>query len=258
MSLIEAVFLGAIQGITEFLPVSSSAHLVIIPKLLGITYQGKEFDIFLNIGSLLAVIVYFRLRVWSILQGINDFVSKKKTENRYFFVTIFLSSLPVIVVFGILEILFEVDVNSRWIMFASTLFFSIVLYFCDQKENSRENISRKDSILVGAAQILSFFPGASRLGLCLSVLRYKGCLRDESFKYSMLLSIPPVTGACFLKLLKVFTGKIVVENWTCVIIGAFSAFICGLIFVDFVVKFLKRHSLLPIIIYRLLSLGTLL
>jgi undecaprenyl-diphosphatase len=250
MTFFQAFLLGAVQGIAEFLPISSSAHVALASQLLDLPLEDNTFSVFLNIGSILAVMVYFGRHMLSMFSGSIDFITNRKTKNRYFFATIVLSSLPVIFIFGILEIVFKVSIDSVMVQSVMMIFFATVLYLCDQNPADKKNISRKDSILVGFAQVLSFVPGVSRLGSCLSMMRYLRYSREESFRYSMLLSIPPVLGACSVKLMQIFAGKIVIENWSMVLIGSVSAFAFGLISLFFMVRFFRRYTLLPIIIYR--------
>jgi undecaprenyl-diphosphatase len=252
MTFFQAFLLGAIQGITEFLPISSSAHVAVASKLLNFHLKDNVFDVFLNMGSVLAVMVFFRQHMFNMFYGFVDFIGHKKTENRYFFMTIFLSSLPVVFVFGMLEIILKISINSTLILSAMLILFAIVLYFCDQNPTDEKNISRKNSILVGFAQTLSFVQGVIRLGSCLSMMRYLHYSREESFRYSMVLSVPPVFGACFVKLMKVFTKEAVIENWSMVAVGSISSFVFGLISLTLMVKFLQKHTLLPMIIYRIL------
>nr|MCR5225497.1 hypothetical protein [Alphaproteobacteria bacterium] len=134
MTFLHALFLGAIQGITEFLPVSSSAHMLVLPRLFGLPYQGKAFDVFLNLGSLLAILVFFHSAFFSMLCGLKDFLINKKTKDRDFFITLFWSSLPTIIVFGIAEVFFNVEIKSTVVMAISMIVFSIILYFCDTRK----------------------------------------------------------------------------------------------------------------------------
>ncbi len=252
MTFLYALLLGAIQGITEFLPVSSSAHLIVIPKLFGFPYQGKEFDVFLNLGSLLAILVFFRAAFFSMLFGLKDFVIDKRTQNRNFFITIFWSSLPTIVVFGIAETVFNIEINSPVIMGISMIVFAVVLYLCDIRESASLKVTRTDSILTGIAQTMSLIPGVSRLGACLSMMRYLNYTREDSFKYSMILSIPPVAGACFLKLLKILCSNAYTIDWSMVMFGCFSSFVFGLISLEMVCRFMRKFTLFPIVVYRIL------
>lgn len=251
MSTAEAIFLGAIQGISEFLPISSTAHVILFSKLFGISMPDPAFFIFLNIGTLLALIFYYFRDVWKLFLGGIDFIFFKKSDNCELFLTLFLSSLPVFIIFGIAEIIFDFKLESPIVLALSMIIFAIILYFCDQKPTEKNKVNRYDSILTGIAQVISLIPGVSRLGACLSMMRYRGYSRTEAFRYSMILSIPPVVGACFLKFLKIALGKIIISNWCSVFIGCFSAFIFGLIILHFVNLFLKKFTLLPLVIYRI-------
>lgn len=246
-----AIALGAVQGITEFLPVSSSAHLLLLPKLFNIPYQGKEFDVFLNIGSLLAILVFFNSYIFKLLFGFKDFVINNHTTNRYFFVTLLLSSLPTIIVFGIAEIFFKVEIQSFLLMGIMMIICAILLYIVDRNPTVKSHVNRTDSIMVGFAQTASLIPGVSRLGACLTMMRYMNYSREESFKFSMILSIPPVAGACTLKLIKILMSD-GTYDWSMIAVGCVSSFVFGLISLNAVSCFLRYFTLLPIIIYRLL------
>ncbi|MDR2157808.1 MAG: undecaprenyl-diphosphate phosphatase [Holosporaceae bacterium] len=252
MTFFQAFCLGVIQGITEFLPVSSSAHVDIFSKLMNLPHQDKAFNIFLNIGSLLAVVVFFRRQVAAMFWGGVDFIRNKKTDDRLFFVTILLANLPTITVFGALEIVFQVEINSAIVLAASMILFAVILYLCDRNPTDKENASRKDILLVGLVQPLSFISGVSRLGICMSMMRYLRYSREESFRYSMVLSIPSVLGACGVKLIKALIGQSIIENWSMVAVGCLSAFVFGILSLYGVIRFLRNHTLLPIVIYRIL------
>ncbi len=252
MTFLYALLLGAIQGITEFMPVSSSAHLLVIPKLFGLPYQGKEFDVFLNLGSLLAILVFFRSAFFNMLFGFKDFMINRKSQNRYFFVTLFWSSLPTIVIFGIAEIFFSIEINSAVVMGISMIVFAVVLYLCDTRQSAELKVTRTDSILTGIAQTMSLIPGVSRLGACLSMMRYLNYTREDSFKYSMILSIPPVMGACSLKLLKIISSGTQSIEWEMVGLGCFASFVFGLVSLEMMCRFLRKFTLFPIVIYRIL------
>ncbi|MDR1335183.1 MAG: undecaprenyl-diphosphate phosphatase [Holosporaceae bacterium] len=253
MDLSHAILFGIIQGVTEFLPISSSAHLRIIRNICGIFENEPAFEIFLNAGSFLAIVFFYHQLIWKLLRGSWDLLTVCRSEDRDFFITIAVSSVPVIVIFGIAEIVFSISINSMLIMSIAMIVFSVVLWLCDRNAQQMPGpVSRKHSILVGIAQILSFIPGVSRLGSCLSMMRYLGYSRRESFRYAMLMSLVPVCGAITLKLLKVFCGKIFINDWNAVFVGGLFAFVSGLITLHFMDSFLKTHQLLPIIIYRII------
>ncbi|MDR3155602.1 MAG: undecaprenyl-diphosphate phosphatase [Holosporaceae bacterium] len=253
MNLLQAALLGIIQGITEFFPVSSSAHLYFTQNMLGISNNEQAFGIFLNIGSFLAVVFFYRRHIMELLCGLRDLLIAHQSKDRNFFITLVITSTPVIVIFGIAEIVFEINVDSVFTMCTAMIVFSVILWLCD--ENLRQipgPVARKHSILVGIAQVLSIVPGISRLGSCLSMMRYLGYSRRESFRYSMLMSLIPVCGAITLKLLKVFCGRIFIQDWNAVFVGGLFAFVFGLMALRFMDSFLKTHTLLPIIIYRII------
>lgn len=250
--MLHAIYLGIIQGITEFLPVSSSTHLMIFSKLYGLPNNRHCFDIFLNIGTLLTILVYYRSSIVDLFSGFIDFIKNKKTENRCLFLTLFLSSIPTIIIFGIAELFFDINFNSIALLSVSLILFAIVLLFCDQKPENNKKMTIKDGLIIGIAQLLSIIPGVSRLGICFSAARYLQFSREESFRFSMLLSIPPVVGACSIKLLKIFSGKLSIDNWSFVIVGCLFSFIFGLFSISIINNFLKKHSMLPLVIYRII------
>jgi undecaprenyl-diphosphatase len=252
MTLLHAIFLGIIQGITEFLPVSSSAHLMVFSKLMGLPEQRLSFDVFLNIGTFLAIFVFFWPKIWSLIRGSKDLLMNKKTEDRNFLLILIASSIPTIIVFGFAEIFLDIDFKTNVILSIALVVFAIILWFCDRQPMENKTITMKDGIFVGCAQILSIIPGVSRLGICLSMMRYLHYSREESFKFSIILSIPPVAGACLLKLINCFSGKTPIDNWLFVFIGCIFSFVFGLMSLTTVNIFLKKYTLLSVIIYRII------
>ncbi|MDR2107829.1 MAG: undecaprenyl-diphosphate phosphatase [Holosporaceae bacterium] len=250
MTFCDAFLLGAIQGVTEFLPVSSSAHVDVFAHLSGLPRPSDDFGIFVNCGSLLAVLIFFRYRIRNIWRGGVDFISGRKTADRSFFATFVLSSIPVTIVYAA-GMLLRIRIDSIKISAVLLIVFAVVLYFCDQTPVRDRKISGRDSILTGIVQSLSFFPGVSRLGICMSAMRYLKYSREESFRHSLLLYIPPVSAACCAQLIKIAAGK-VNENLLIGLTGLASSFLFGLIFLPFVLKFLQKHTLLPVIAYRIL------
>jgi undecaprenyl-diphosphatase len=251
MNTIHAIIVGIIQGITEFLPVSSSAHTYFFRQLSDLPLSDKSFDIFLNIGSLLAIFVFYRSHIRELLLGGIDFLKGRTTPNRRFFVIILLASFPIIVIFGVAEIFFAIDAVDPIILAVSTIIFALILWFCDMRPHHNTRFSRRDCILVGIAQLASILPGVSRLSACLSVFRYLEYTREDSFRYSMLLSIPPVAGAIFLKLIKVIFVTKLPMNWIHVAAGSVTAFVFGLGSLAVVSNYLRRHTWVPIILYRI-------
>ena len=252
MELLQTIVLGIIQGITEFLPVSSTAHLMILPEIFGFSYQGRTMDIFLNIGTLAAVLVFYRRDIWNLILGLCDFFRAKTSDNREFFLTMFLANAPLIVIFGLIEVIWGFEINSMLMFGINLIFFGILLMITDTAPIKKNMITRRDAIITGLWQMLSLFPGVSRLGICYTVLRQKEYNRQESFKFSMLLSIPSVAGACFLKMLKIISGDIAMVDLQQILLSALVAFGVGLLSITLVTKLLVKHSFIPLMIYRII------
>lgn len=249
MYLFDSIILGAVQGITEFLPVSSTAHTALFQRIFSLHHFGRDFNILLNLGTLLALILYFFKDFLKIFFGGLNFLCNKHSKNRDFFLMILLANLPALILFGVLEFL-EIKVTSTKLAAINLIGFGVILYLCDQKPTTKKEFSLKDAMKIGIAQMLSFFPGVSRLGICLSMCRYLGYDRRESFKFSMLLSLVPIAGVCCLKILKIFTKHTV--EFHIATAGIISALVFGMISLFFVNKFLKKHTLTPIVIYRII------
>lgn len=255
MTLWQAAALGIIQGITEMLPISSSTHLMIFSKFQGLPNQRLSFDLFLNMGTVLAIIAFFWPQVFSLIKGSWDIVNGKKSENRDLFITVVVANIPLVILFGLAEALFDINFQSKFLISFSLIIFAVILWLCDRmaSDNKKKTyVSRKDAIFTGIIQICAIIPGVSRLGISLSMLRYLKYPRQIAFEFSMVLSIFPVLGACFLKMLKIFTGSIVVENWTAISIGCVFSFLFGLISLFFAHSFLKKHSTLCFAVYRII------
>lgn len=252
MDFVSATVLSFVQGITEFIPVSSSAHLLFVRKFLGLSYD-HAFDIFLNIGTALAIIVYFWNESCALFVGGIDFLRFKKTSERAFFFNIAVASLPTIIVFGMVEVSFGGQAKSSVIFISCMLIFSVVLYFCDRffKAVRAERPSLKEWLFVGCAQVISIFPGVSRLGITASAFRILGFKRQETFKYSMLLSLPAVLGALFLKFIKIFCKSATVPAAEYVLICTICSFVVGFLTIKLVDHFFKKHTFLIFVIYRI-------
>lgn len=255
------VVLAIVQGIAEFLPISSSLHLNFFSSIINHGYSDAEissFCILLNLGTLLALCWHYRQDVWQIMRGFFDFLFFKKTENRECFLSVTIANIPTIVLFGYVEIVCGGQNFSNIVMLSAMIIFSIIMFMCDKigKTDLNEMPYRKEWILVGIAQLFSMIPGVSRLGSNLCMFRVLGFDRLASFKYSMILSIPPVLGATFLKTVKLTMGQnnfcSDLLNFSCISIGILISFVCGSLALRLVEHFLQRFTLSPFVIYRIL------
>lgn len=258
-----AFILAVVQGVTEFLPVSSSMHLNFISSLFNHNISHQElsaFCIFLNIGTLLALVSYYKAEVCGIIRGGFDFVFLKNTNDRSLFINIAVANIPTVIVFGYVEICCGGQNFSASTMAIALFFFSFVLFFCDMSGSMQRDTAptMREWIIAGFAQLFSVVPGVSRLGSNLCAFRMLGFSRCDSFKYSMLLSIPPVLGACALKIIKVLLSKLENQllfnellNIPCVVFGIVVAYICGRFTLNYITSFLERFTVSLFCVYRI-------
>ena len=239
---IEILILAAVQGISEFLPISSSSHLILISNLYDFKTSSLLIDISLHLGSLFAIIFYFR----------NDLFDLR--NNRKLLGLILIGSLPLII-FGYL--LHSTDLiyllrNIKVIAW-TTLFFGIILFFADQRkidQNISSNLNIKNILFIGLFQILALIPGVSRAGITMTAARFLKFNRVDSSKIAFLLSIPALAGASFLGLKDAFNQSLEINYL--IVIAIILSFLFSYITVKFFLIYINRFSLNLFIIYRIL------
>ena len=241
-NIIEVLILSAIQGISEFLPISSSAHLILVSSLYEFKSSSLLIDISLHLGSLFAIIYFFRKELLDI-----------KNNQRLLSLIIF-GSIPLIIVGYILYttgIIYSLR-NIKVIAWA-TLIFGVILYIADQSRIDKKissNLNIKTILIIGLFQIFSLIPGVSRAGITITVARILKFNRVDSSKISFLLSIPALAGASFLGLKDVFEKSF--EFNYLVIIAIVSSFIFSFTTVKFFLEYINRFSMNAFVIYRII------
>ncbi len=240
-NLIDIIILSAIQGISEFLPISSSAHLIIISKLYDIRSSSLLIDISLHLGSLFAIIIFFR----------KDLLNLK--NNQTLLKLIIIGSLPLII-FGYIVYSTELIFLFRNIKIIAwtTLIFGIALYFSDQRrmdQNISTNLNLKTIIFIGLFQILALIPGVSRAGITITAARFLRFNRVDSGKISFLLSIPALAGASFLGFKDIPNESIEIN--ISIITAIFFSFLFSYLTVNFFLRYLNSFSLNVFVIYRI-------
>tara|TARA_B100000902_G_scaffold382973_1_gene421247 strand:- start:226 stop:993 length:768 start_codon:yes stop_codon:yes gene_type:complete len=239
---IEILILSAIQGISEFLPISSSAHLIIVSNLYNLKTSSLLIDISLHLGSLLAIVIFFR----------KDLLDLK--NNKKLLSLIIIGSIPLIIFGYILHTTELINLlrNIKVIAF-TTLFFGIILFFADQRkvdQSISSNLNFKSIIFIGLFQILSLIPGVSRAGITMTAARFLKFNRVDSGKISFLLSIPALSGASFLGL-KDISNQSLEINYI-VIAAIILSFLFSYITIKFFLSYLNRFSLNIFVIYRII------
>lgn len=261
---LQAVVLGIIQGLTEFLPISSSAHLRILPEVFGWGDPGAAFTAVVQIGTELAVLIYFWRDIWRI--GSTWVKSLFRPEYRgqldarmgWF---IILGSVPIVVLGIALKDVIEQDFRSLWVIGTMLIVMGIVLGIADRVGGTSKRLkqlSLRDAILMGCAQALALIPGVSRSGATLSMGRFLGYERETATRYAFLLAIPAVIGAGLFELKEIPHGDNL-YGWGPTIVATIASFIVGYAAIAWLLRYITTHSYTPFVIYRIaLGAGTLL
>lgn len=255
MSIVTAIIYGVIQGVFEFLPVSSSAHLRLLPKILDINDPGKLFDLFMNIGTVSAIIFFFRQEIIHIVKEFLFFVTFQKSKNKHFNVlmkNLFFSTLST---FFCVYLLKKNPIPELpWLMPINLVVFGLIMgivdFFCKKREGILENENLKISLTLGFFQAMAIFSGVSRLGITMTLLRFFNCSRKESAKFSFLLSIPMVVGAMGVEFMNLSGTNDL--NVVPMIIGGMVSFLVGYIVLKCFLNFIDKISLMPFSIYRVI------
>lgn len=248
MTDIQAVVLGVLQGAGEFLPISSSAHLALAPRVFGWPDQGLAYDVMLHMGTLLAVVIYFA-RDW--LKIFRDaFTSPRASEGRMLWL-LALASVPA----GVIGLLLnskaeEAFRDPLWIAF-NLLFFSVFIWLADRRpaQTLREaSFSVKHALLIGSAQCLALMPGASRSGMTIMAALFLGYTRSSAARLSFLMSTPVILGAGLLEARKISPAQLD----SAFALGLAVSALAGMAFIWLLMSWVKKRSLAPFIAYRVL------
>ena len=258
--LLKAVVLGTIQGLTEFLPISSSAHLRIFPELFGWGDPGAAFTAVIQIGTELAVLIYFRKDIWRIFSTWSRSLVQAEYRGHLdarmgWFIII--GSLPIVVLGVLLKDIIERDFRNLWIIGSTLIVMGIVLGVADKLSRNNKaikNISLLDAILMGLAQALALIPGVSRSGATISMGRALGYEREAATRYAFLLAIPAVVGAGLFEL-KEIPGGDNAYGWGPTLVGTVVSFVVGYAAIAWLLRYVATRSYTPFVLYRV-ALGT--
>jgi undecaprenyl-diphosphatase len=256
--------LGLTQGLTEFLPVSSSGHLLIVPWLFKWTdfQQGdpiqKAFDVALHIGTFVAALAYFRKDlVVYIRDGVKAVVNRKippTMEGKLAWLLV-VSSLPAALIGAVLEQKIDAKLGKIPLIAVSLIVFGLVLAWADRLKGKRsiEEYTMKDALVIGAAQILSLNPGTSRSGITITAGRAQGFTRDAAARVSFLMALPVTAGAIAYKMLKLAKDGIPAGLKGAMVAGIITAGISGWLAVWGTLKLVRTRSFTPFVIYRVIA-----
>ena len=263
MPIIHAIVLGLIQGLSEFLPISSSGHLLLAPWLFGwndfsdVSVE-KAFDVALHLGTLIAVVAYFRKDlVVYVRDGLRMVVQKKKphtTEGRLAWLLV-VASVPAALVGAIAGSWVDEHLGKPVIIAASLIGFGLLLAWADRRRGTRkfEEMNSRDAIVIGLAQVIALNPGTSRSGISISASRILGFDRDTAVRFSFLLSIPVTAGAVVIKMAKLLKDGIPDGLAIPMVVGVVTAGISGWLAVAGLLKLIRSKSFDAFVIYRVVA-----
>lgn len=260
MDWLQILLLALVQGITEFLPVSSSAHLILVPVLTGWQDQGLAFDVALHLGSLSAVLIYFRHDILSMSRSwTQSLVTRRLDSESRLAWAVILGTIPV----GLAGLAFadviEDTLRSPLYMAAGLILFGLALGWADWKHRGQRDerqLNWKDVLFIGVAQAIALFPGTSRSGITITAALLLGLSRDAAARFSFLLSIPVIMIACGLQTFALIKSGMDTD-WSAmlagIVISGISAYLC----IHYFLGFIKRIGMQPFVVYRI-ALGVVL
>ncbi len=259
MDYLAALYYGVIQGVTEFLPVSSSGHLALLPNLLDIKDPGVFFDLSMHLGTAFSVILYFRKDLLILGSEYLKLFDKNhpRTGQSYFALNLLISTVATFFLVLLIKKYAFLYGRSNQLIAINLIFFGLLMWFFDKRGTSQESnfmekkIDFKRSIWVGLFQGLAVFPGVSRSGSTLTISRALGLSREESTRFSFLLSLPIIIGGFVFKLPELFSGQVPFKLDLC-LLGILVSFIVGLITIHYFLKFIKKMGLGIFSFYRII------
>jgi undecaprenyl-diphosphatase len=256
LDFLKAVVLGVLQGLTEFLPISSSAHLRIFPELFGWGDPGAAFTAVIQIGTELAVLIYFRKDIWRIASAWVQSLYKPElrgTLDSRMGWYIIVGSLPIVVLGVLLKDIIEEDFRSLWIIGTTLIVLGIILGIADRVGKSDRSISRMSmghAVALGLAQACALVPGVSRSGATISMGRFLGYDREAATRFAFLLAIPAVVGAGLFELQEIPGGDNAYGPLP-TLVATVVSFVVGYAAIAWLLRYVSTKSYLPFVIYRI-------
>lgn len=258
MNLFHAAVLGALQGFAEVLPISSSAHLILVPWLLKWPESGLTFDVALHLGTFLSLAVYFWRDIIEMLVSFVDAIAARRlnTPARRLPFLIIASTIPAAIVGKLFEEQIEALFRSNQLLIVCFLIgFGLLLGLMDALGRKRlvlDNIKPASALVIGVMQCLALIPGVSRSGITITAALMLGFTRESAARFSFLMSLPIVAGAALLKSLHLFKHGIPAGDIPPMLVGILFSAVTGYISVAFLLRFVQKRSLVPFVWYRVI------
>ncbi|MFK7866482.1 MAG: undecaprenyl-diphosphate phosphatase [Alphaproteobacteria bacterium] len=266
MSELQIIILAFVQGVTEFLPISSSGHLAVLSPLMNWQDQGLGFDISVHVGTLFAVLVFCRAQLWIMIKGCIETIATRSLNAGFMLaLMLVIATLPIIFAGFLLKDMVEMLLRNMYIIASTTLIFGILLGIADRKNNPQpvimEKMGWRQALAIGAMQILALVPGVSRSGITITAALMLGFDRKSSANFSFLLSIPTILGAATLLLVDLYQQNkgasqeaeraIAIQDMIHYMMGAGIAAIIALLSMRLLMAWLSKSGFMPFVIYRI-------
>lgn len=254
MTITYLFILAVVQGITEFFPISSSGHLVLLPHVMGVPDQGLVIDVAVHVGTLLAIVVYYRKDIRDMIFSIFNWQDPARKKHRTLALCIAVGTIPAIIFGIILQYFYPNGIRSLAVIAATTLFFGTLMGIADHfspRKKTIQDINLKSALIIGFAQMLALIPGTSRSGSTMTAARFLGFDRVDAARFSFLLGIPATFGAGLVGLYRLIESGDT-DMGMQALIAAIFAFFAALAAISLLMRWLRSYGLLPFVIYRLI------
>lgn len=262
MSILEAILLGVVQGLTEFLPISSSGHLILVPWLQDYEFLqqndsfNKTFDVALHAGTLVAVVAYFRADLWNMTSGVLRTLRTRtiETDDERLGWAIIIGTIPAVIVGGLGESYIDEKLGEPWMIGILLIAFGLLLAWADRLPERRavDSLSIGDGFKLGVAQAMALAPGVSRSGVTITAGRVLGLDRDSAARFAFLLLVPAVAGATALKGYGVISDGLPDGVVGPIIAGTIASGIAGYAAIAWMLRYVSTHSYDVFVVYRVL------
>ncbi len=255
MDNLQIVILAIVQGLTEFLPISSSAHLVLLPQVLNWPDQGLVFDAAVHIGSLIAVVFYFRVEVKRMLKSWTcSLMGGKADRDSLLAWWVIIGTLPAVVFGFLLQGPIEEKLRTPWVVALASIGFGLLLWYADASGRRTRNefeLNLKDVLLIGWFQVLALIPGVSRSGITITLALFLGLTREAAARFSFLLAMPVIFASGVLQTARMFT-EVSPIGWLDLLLGVLLSALSAGLCIHYFLRLIDRIGMFPFVIYRVL------
>ncbi len=255
MDSLQIIILSIVQGLTEFLPISSSAHLILLPQVFGWVDQGLVFDVAVHFGSLIAVLYYFRDEVRRMLKSWSrSLTGGDPDQDSLLAWWVIIGTLPAIFVGFLLQGPIEEKLREPWILATASIGFGLLLWFADahaRRNRDEYQLRLTDVLIIGCCQVLALIPGTSRSGITITLGLFLGLTRKAAARFSFLLAMPVIFASGVLQSVRMFT-EVSPISWSDLLLGTLLSAISAGLCIHYFLRLVERLGMLPFVVYRVL------